>query len=124
LPQTTIPADQRRLLKLFTSLSATQRQTLLEFADFLAQREAPAVDGARPIPQPKQIARPDQETVIAAIKRLRACFFMLDSSAMFEQTASLMAAHVVQGRPAKQVIDDLEALFAEQYQRIAGDTGE
>ncbi len=122
LPPTAIPADQRRLLKLFQRLGTKERRSLLDFADFLAQRERPeAARADLAVPQPKPFVRPEQETVIGAIKRLKARFFMLDSAPMLEQTASLMAAHVVQGRPAKEVIDDLEALFEEQYQRIAGD---
>jgi hypothetical protein len=34
---------------------------------------------------------------------------------MLNETSSLMAAHVLNGRPARDVIDDLEALFARHY---------
>lgn len=40
---------------------------------------------------------------------------MLDRSAMLNDTSSLMAGHIIRGRPAAEVIDELEALFARQY---------
>jgi hypothetical protein len=30
-----------------------------------------------------------------------------------------MSAHVLQGRPAREVIDELEQLFADHYQRLS-----
>jgi hypothetical protein len=41
---------------------------------------------------------------------------MLDPGAMLNETSALMAAHVLQGRDAGAVIDDLERLFLAHYQ--------
>jgi hypothetical protein len=111
-----LPPEQRRLLKLFGALSAADREALLAFAEFLVARRSP-----EPIPdeapsEPKAIPRPEEESVIAAIRRLSETYFMLDRGTMLNETSSLMAAHVMQGRPAPEVIDELEDLFAGRYE--------
>ncbi|WP_295539545.1 hypothetical protein [uncultured Thiohalocapsa sp.] len=113
-------ATQRRLLRLYRSLDAGAQDTLLAFAEFLAQRggtAAPASAQAA-IPEPAPEPRPADETVIGAIKRLRRTYAMLDSATMLQETSSLMAAHVLQGREAAAVIDELEALFATRYDAL------
>jgi hypothetical protein len=42
---------------------------------------------------------------------------MLERDKMLDDTSSLMMAHVIQGRAAHSVIDDLEELFEQYYQR-------
>lgn len=74
---------------------------------------APTLESApEPTPQP----RPERESVIAAIRRLTLTYPMLDRGPMLHQTAALMSAHVLHGRSAAAVIDELEALFLRQYQ--------
>jgi hypothetical protein len=117
LPQRRLTAEQRQLLRWFDSLGGQDRASLLAFAQFLASREA-AADASDPVvAEPRPIARPDQESVVAAIKRLSSSYFMLDTRAMLNDTASLMSAHLLQGRRAAEVIDDLEDLFLEHYRR-------
>jgi hypothetical protein len=105
---------ERRLGKLFRSLDAPSRETLLAFAEFLATRlrdPLPAPPPSQPLHEP----RPAQESVVAAIKRLRRTYPMLDGSKMLSETSTLMAAHVLQGREAAAVIDELETLFAKRF---------
>lgn len=108
--------DDKRLLDLFTRLGAAERATLLAFAEFLVSRmpeplAAPAVSEV-----PLAIPRPETETVIGAVRRLAATYPMVDRSRMLHETASLMTAHMVKGRPAPEVIDELQQLFAQHYQ--------
>lgn len=42
---------------------------------------------------------------------------MLNADDLLNETSSLMAQFMVQGRAAEDVIDDLERVFAEHYQR-------
>ena len=116
-----LPPEQRRLLKLFGALSGSDRETLLAFAEFLAARCHPEEASSGQEPQdpsgPLPIPRPEEESVIAAIRRLSETYFMLDRGTMLNETSSLMAAHVMQGRPAQDVIDELENVFAAQYDR-------
>jgi hypothetical protein len=74
--------------------------------------ESPSTTGPA---EPDTITRPAQETVVGAIKRLSLSYHMLDRRRMLDETSSLMAAHVLNGRPARDVIDELEALFARHY---------
>lgn len=117
LPRRQLSAEQRQLLRLFDSLGEQDRASLLAFAQFLSSRETPADSPESALAEPRSIPRPDQESVVAAIKRLSSSYFMLDTRAMLNDTASLMSAHVLQGRRAAEVIDDLEDLFLQHYRR-------
>ena len=116
-----LPAPSRRLLQLYEGLAEGDRATLLAFAEFLAAREGPEPAGGAPrvFPEPEPIERPAQESVVAAMRRLSATYAMLDRGEVLHQASALMGAHVLQGRPAPEVIDELEALFRREYQREA-----
>ncbi len=107
--------DQRekRLLKSFAALADAQQQALLDYAEFLRERHAP--EQAAPAAEPVAIPRPQQESVVAAIKRLRATYPMVDSGALLNEASSLMAQHLLQGRAGPEVIDELEELFAQSF---------
>ncbi|RMG56563.1 MAG: Crp/Fnr family transcriptional regulator [Gammaproteobacteria bacterium] len=111
---------EQRLLKLFRKLDEEGQGTLLAFAEFLASRkdgeDAPARE---PVSEPLDIPRPKEESVPAAIRRLAQTYPMINRDSLFHQTSALMAQHVMQGRPAEEVIDELEALFAEAWRKLA-----
>ena len=123
LPPPLPPSDERRLTRIFRRLDHQSRRTLLRFAEFLHQEGdgrasdpgADAVPGELSLVEPEAIPRPATETVVGAIKRLSLSYHMLDRHQMLDETSSLMAAHVLNGRPARDVIDELEALFARHY---------
>jgi len=106
--------DERRLSKIVRALDAEDRRTLLRFAEFLASNAATEAEEA-PLLDPDLLPRPAKESVVAAIKRLSLSYHMLDRSVMLNETSTLMAAHVLNGRPAKEVIDELETLFTRYY---------
>lgn len=110
-------ADQ--LLKFYRELPDDRREELLRFAEYLHERFA-----LPPVPaEPQPIPRPDQESVIKAMQRLRATYPMLDATRLLDEASLLMSQHVMQGRAAVEVIDDLEFLFRSHYdRRTAGDT--
>lgn len=112
--------DKRKLLRLFEQLSPADQGTLLQFAAFLASRQAASVTEPVPPAEPKPMPRPAKESVVGAIKRLSSSYFMLERQELLNETAALMSAHVVQGRPAPDVIDQLEQLFRVHYQRYLG----
>lgn len=108
------PSDEQRLSRLFRELPKADRATLLAFAEFLVSRAAP--DAQTPSPRdPQPIPRPAKESVVAAIKRLARTYDMLDRNALLNDTSALMSAHVLQGRSAAEVIDELESVFARHY---------
>ncbi len=115
--QKRITPEQQQLLEIFDRLDSAQRQTLLSFAAFLSSQEcAEGETRAEEFHQPKQIARPQQESVVKAIRRLSESYFMLERELLLDETSSLMMAHTMHGRDAESVIDELEELFARHYQ--------
>jgi len=67
------------------------------------------------VDKPVEIPRPEEERVVAAIKRLSATFPMLQKSSMLNETAALMSEHILKGRDAVEVIDKLEIQFQVRY---------
>ena len=114
-PSQTLNAEQRRLLRLFGALNPANRASLLAFAEFLGTRTDDTDQPSGP-QAPDLAPRPEQESVVAAMRRLSTGYVMLDKSAILHEAAGLMAAHTLQGRPAVEVIDELEGLFERAYQ--------
>ncbi len=108
--------DQRKLLKLYAELSEQDKSSLLAFAEFLLQRSGPMHETAEPTPDPVPIPRPEVESVVSAIKRLSRSYHMLERSELLTETSSLMTAHIMHGRSATEVIDELELLFERHHQ--------
>ena len=109
---------RQQLLAAFERIKIEKRlmhaqEQLIAFAEFLVDRTGPATVEEPAAPKP--IPRPAQESVIAAVRRLSETYHMLDKGAMLHETSTLVSAHVLQGRPAQQVIDELENLFETRY---------
>ncbi|MCG7988265.1 MAG: hypothetical protein JAZ20_11100 [Candidatus Thiodiazotropha weberae] len=122
--QQKLDPEQQRLLDLFERIAPSDRDSLLAFTEFLSQRpsqEAVSVDRSSPL-EPKQLERPADESVVKAIKRLSESYFMLERDQLLDETSSLMTSHVMQGRTAVEVIDDLEALFKKHYQNYLSES--
>ncbi len=107
-------ADERRLLRLFRALSESKRSSLLDYGEFLLNRELP--DAPETPSAPLDIPRPPQESVVKAIKRLRETYPMIDRAKILHETSASMTRHLVHGKPAAEIIDELEALFLSHYQ--------
>ncbi|OUD15547.1 hypothetical protein [Thioflexithrix psekupsensis] len=108
--------DLTRLHHLASALPAAEQAMLLAFAEFLHARTAAAVPCPAPSPTPLAIPRPAQESVVKAIKRLSQTYPMLDKSALLNEASQLLSQHVLQGRSASDVIDELEVLFQRRYE--------
>jgi hypothetical protein len=118
--QQNLSPQQRRLLSSFEQLDARDRETLLLFAEFLQSRQSPADEAeSKPaaVQEPRAIERPQKESVVKAIKRLSETYYMLERDQLLDQTSSLMMSHVLHGRDAVTVIDELEVVFSEHYER-------
>ncbi|MFO7604336.1 MAG: Crp/Fnr family transcriptional regulator [Gammaproteobacteria bacterium] len=103
---------QQKLLDYYQRLPAEHAETLLAYAEFMAQRFGQLAQGSVEM---QNIPRPEDESVVAAIKRLSATYPMLDKTKIFHDTSSLMAQHILHGKAAVEVIDELEALFQQEY---------
>lgn len=111
-------ASERELRRLFRDLNEQDQATLLSFAEFLAGRSQPESAMPTVFPEPEVIPRPEQESVVKAIKRLTATYPMIEKDKLLHETSGLMGAHLMQGRAAPDVINDLQTLFAEHYERL------
>lgn len=112
---------EQELLALFRRLSGDDRHALLAFAQFLAARDEQTGAAAdAPPTEPQHEPRPDGESVVMAIKRLTRVYPMLDRRRLMGPTSLLMSQHALQGRPATEVIEELEVVFARHYRESAG----
>ncbi len=109
--------DSKRLTGLFRSLSEARQIALIEYAEFLAAREATETRIVVPT-EPLPIPRPPQENVVKAIQRLRETYPMLDSGKVFNEASAQMTRHLMHGVDAVEVIDELERIFQRHYQAL------
>jgi hypothetical protein len=109
---------EKQLLDLFERLAPEQQDRLIAFAEFLGGSES---DTAGAASEPVAIPRPDGETVPMAIRRLVRTFPMLDRKRLMAEASQFMAQHALEGRPAHEVIDELEAVFARHYRNMRSD---
>ena len=114
-----------QLVDLFQKLPAAEQASLIAYAEFLLSRAGavPARAPAPPpepvvIPEPEPIPRPTRESVVRAVKRLAQTYPMLDKSKMLSDTSTLVMQHVIQGRDANEVIDELEVVFERYYAQL------
>jgi len=105
----------KALTELYESLDDERKQSLCDFADFLYAKAGPVI---KEIPPPEDIPRPEEETVVGAIKRLKSKYHMVESMSVFSRASSLMTDHMVSGRDVVEVIDEMEALFDEAYNNL------
>ncbi len=121
------PQQKDALLQLLDALPAADIEALTRFAEFLHSRAGMPGQGLAPaapppeaaeIPPPEDIPRPGEEKVVAAVKRLSKTYFMLDKKKMLGMTSDLVTQHVLHGREAAEVIDELEQAFADQYRQL------
>lgn len=108
--------DGKRLISLFRSLSEPRQQALLDFAEFLAGKDGADLAAAPPA-EPLPIPRPAQENVVKAIQRLMQTYPMLDRNRIFHEASAQMTRHLVHGVAAVEAIDELERIFARQYEQ-------
>lgn len=102
--------DRRaQLLAMLDRLDAEALRTLTDLAEFLAARAEARFDAEI------VTLRPQAETVVQAVRRLNRSYPMLSRAGMLEPVGDLVSQHMVDGRDAKAVIDELEALYASAF---------
>lgn len=110
--------SSEQLVSLFESLDDESKQSLSDFADFLLAKNGPVI---KEIPAPQSIERPEKETVVGAVKRLKATYHMVESMTVFSAASALMTDHMVKGRDLVEVVDEMEALFEGAYKKLVDD---
>jgi len=109
-------SEERKLLQIFDQLAPEQQEKLLEFAEFLAVGDEGGEGAA--MAEPRELPRPVVETVTMAIRRLVRTYPMLDRRLLMAETSQYLAEHALQGRAAREVIDELEVVFASHYRKL------
>ncbi|MCX7893309.1 MAG: hypothetical protein N2544_13205 [Burkholderiales bacterium] len=109
-------SDQAELQALLARLGDDDRRTLLAFARFLA-----AHGGAPGASERVVLPRPESETVVQAVKRLNASYPGLERRKLVARVGVLLSSHMVDGRDAASVIDELEALYLAAYSEAGGE---
>jgi len=109
-----LKAYRAKLVALVEQLDADGRRTLLEYAEFLVSRVEV------PVAPRRTSARPPGETVLEAIRRLNRDFPGLRRGALMQPVGELLSQHMVDARPAAEVIAELEALYARAHANRAG----
>jgi hypothetical protein len=114
-----VSPEARALARTFDALAPREREMLAAFAAFLeARAEAPPL-------APVVTLRPEGEGVLQAVRRLKRSYPMLARRPLMQPVGALVSAHMLDGRPAGQTIDALEALFAASWrEHTAASEGE
>jgi len=120
---------QKALLDILEQLSSADQSAVSSFAEFLLSRSpgfavssqevaVPVAKQPPEIPEPEHIPAPENERVVASIKRLSKTYHMLGKNKMLGVTSDLMTQHVLHGREASEVIAELERVFHEEYEAL------
>ncbi|MFV2060059.1 MAG: Crp/Fnr family transcriptional regulator [Gammaproteobacteria bacterium] len=112
--------SKKKLSQYFSQLSEQDQGSLLSYAEFLVSKENALVSSTPAISEPLQIPRPETESVIKGIKRLTATYPMLDKSVLLNEISTHMTQHIIHGKSAESVIDDLESEFLNQFKKWQG----
>jgi hypothetical protein len=127
--------SEQQLTECFRALDDNGQSALMAFAEFLLQRNGHIKSSSASLPEkcadvtappvviPEVIPRKEGESVIGGIKRLVASYPMVDRNQLSKEIQSLMTQHVLKGVSADEVIDQLESLFLEQYQKLQLSSG-
>lgn len=108
------------LVELYEAMDDERKRSLCDFADFLYAKADPI---SKEIPAPEEVPRPSQETVVGAVKRLKVKYHMVESMMVFSAASTLMTDHMVKGRDVVEVIDEMEMLFEDAYQKLLQASG-
>ena len=110
--------SSKQLIDLYDSLDNERKQSLSDFADYLLAKAGPVL---KEIPPPEDIPRPEKETVVGAVKRLKMQYHMVESMTVFSKASALMTDHMVKGRDVMEVVDEMELLFQTEYNKLVDD---
>ncbi len=109
------------LIDLYDAMDDERKKSLGDFLDFLYAQADPI---SKIILPPEESARPEKETVVGAVKRLKVQYQMIESMTVFSAASELMTDHMVKGRDVIEVIDEMEILFEDAYKELLEKSGQ
>ena len=107
--------DAKALADLFNTLDKERQESLFDYAEFLQSKGGLLM---QEVTEPVDVPRPENESVVGAIKRMKKTYPMIDSMKVFAVASNLMTDHMVKGRDAEEVINEIEALFEDTYKKL------
>lgn len=107
--------DAKALADLFNTLDKERQESLFDYAEFLQSKGGVL---KQEVTEPVDVPRPENESVVGAIKRMKQTYPMIDSMKVFAVASNLMTDHMVKGRDAEEVINEIEALFEDTYKKL------
>jgi hypothetical protein len=107
--------DAKALADLFNTLDKERQESLFDYAEFLQSKGGLL---KQEVTEPVDVPRPESESVVGAIKRMKQTYPMIDSMKVFAVASNLMTDHMVKGRDAEEVINEIEALFEDTYKKL------
>ncbi len=117
-PTPQLSKEERQLCKYYKNINEANRQTLLLFAEFLSSKEAASevIEKTAVLQKPLPTSAIEGESVVQAIKRLKASYFMIDDPDLLHEVSALMTEHVMQGVPAQEITPKIEIVFKKFYE--------
>ena len=113
-----LASESDQLLKIYSGLPAEQANTLFEFALFLATKTHTEPPKTKPVvSEPLGIPRPDKESIIGAIKRLKKNYPMLDSDKLMNDTQNILTQHLLKGKALLECVEEVEQIFLSHYEK-------
>ena len=114
----TTDQEQKRLLAAWRQLGKDDQRTVRLFAEFLHQQtERGSTEKSVSIPQtPQRIPKPEKESAVLALKRLKKSYPMIEADFSLLEDASQLLMKKVMGTADEEVVAELETLFARRYQ--------
>lgn len=113
--QGTTHPERHRLLTAWNALDREGQRTVRLFAEFLSHQTA--CQANEPIPQePRPIPKPERESAVLALKRLKKTYPMIEADFALLEEASQLILKKVMGTTDAEVIVEMEALFERRYQ--------
>ncbi|MBF0359098.1 MAG: Crp/Fnr family transcriptional regulator [Magnetococcales bacterium] len=101
------------LLDIWRNLDREQKLTLLKFAEFLESQKS---NSEEPVSQePLNLPKPENESAVKALKRLKKSYPMIDADMGLLDDASHLLMEKITGTPDSEVVVKLEALFLDRY---------
>jgi len=113
--------NEKDLIKIYQQLNESDQNSVCSFAEYLLSKNKKTVEDNDESGEPVKIERPKEERVVAAIKRLSATYPMINKSGVLDEAANLMTQHMIHGKEANDVIDELETLFLSHYDKYLAD---
>ncbi|MBF0262224.1 MAG: hypothetical protein HQL97_10380 [Magnetococcales bacterium] len=118
--------EKRALLDLWGEMDAGERQTLMRLGRFLVSERSRAgndapVDACPEVPL--DIPRPEVESAVAGLKRLKRTYPMIEADGAVLSEASRILMGKVTGSPDREIIDRLELFFDGCYQKWRTEQG-